>query len=103
MGVHVDSHVFDKLVSYMEEYQLLLMEACSEGYYAAGWMSGLEEMMWDGSLSSTPEAIKCRDIAKFTGIWWENNPDSSGEEPWRIKVPMRDWKKRMDSRKEAGV
>lgn len=77
----------ERRIEHLIDYQRRLMEQASEDHWAAGWMQGLEEMMWSGSMRDTEEAILCRELARETGAWIVWNRER-GE---AIGLDLRDW------------
>lgn len=87
-----------------DEQQLAnLMSEISERCYAAGWMSGLEFVLWDalttgprsyGHDKITTEQIEhLRKLSNRTGTWivYDDNKEE-------IAVPLQEWKMRFNRR-----
>lgn len=69
------------------------MENYSENYHCAGWLMGLEFLLWEKvlELSATngqtmrPEAYACHLLAEVAGGWWHWGTQSDG--PQFIAMP----------------
>lgn len=69
------------------EVQGQLMRDWSEAYWAAGWMSGLEELVWD---ASDPDAEAIKRHARLTGVWITDWYDDEGGDPIPT-MPLEQW------------
>lgn len=77
----------DDVIPHLLDYQLLVMLEASEDHWCAGWMSGLEDMMWDGSMRDMEASVLCRKLATITGYWYRWDDEKIGAVP----VPLEEW------------
>jgi hypothetical protein len=73
-----------ELESVSSELLLHLMEDISEEVWAAGWLIGLEFILWR-NIDQYPELKRLSDLC---GGWWVWDGST---ENWRRFVPMAEW------------
>jgi hypothetical protein len=89
------------------EVLLHRMRQYSEDFHCAGWLGGLEFLLWDPPVeASAPWTVErkalsdeCRILAEIAGGWWvyrdENRPDERGP----FFIPMDRWQQILAERK----
>ncbi len=76
------------------EALLALMTEISQEEWAAGWLDGLEFVLWRRVLADRglpSRSVELRDLANMAGGWWAYLPGGEGREKGRTFVPMAEW------------
>lgn len=91
------------------EVLLFRMKEYSEEFHCAGWLSGLEFLLWETPVDDDdsrtkflrPVVLECHTLAEISGGWWVYQDKTRPGEPGPVFVSMDRWKEILADRKSS--
>lgn len=91
------------------EVLLHRMRQYSEDFHCAGWLGGLEFLLWDPPVEAdAPWTVErkalsddCRILAEIAGGWWVYRDETRPDERGPVFIPMARWRQILDERHQA--